>query len=136
MSFKINYYSWLGTLAELGQQGELLVVQRVLQSRIVELEQSQQENLFYTRCKYLDNICYIILDSGSCCNYCSSRLVNKLSLITIPHPQPYKLDWISQEDGVVVKNQLNVSIAIWKYKGYSYNVHMSHYSWETLAVWS
>jgi len=42
--------------------------------------------------------------------------VNKLALKVTPHPQHYKLDWRSQEGGVVVENQVNVSIAIEKYK--------------------
>jgi len=58
----------------------------------------------------------VIVDNCSCCNYCSSKLLNKLALKIIPHPQPYKLDWISQEGGVVVEIQVSVPITIGKYE--------------------
>lgn len=53
--------------------GELLVVQWLLQSWHVELDQSQRDNLFHTCCKVLENICFVIVDSDSCCNCCKER---------------------------------------------------------------
>ncbi|KOM51989.1 hypothetical protein LR48_Vigan09g064800 [Vigna angularis] len=76
-------------------EGELLLVRRLLGSQTNELEQSQRENLFRTRCKIFENTCSLIVDSGSSCNCCSSRVVNKLALPTISHPKPYKLQWIT-----------------------------------------
>jgi len=70
---------------------DLLIVHRLLQSHSLELDQSQRENLFHTRCKVLDDICSLIVDIGSCYNCCSSRLVHKLFLKTHSHLSPYKL---------------------------------------------
>ncbi|XP_017416426.2 uncharacterized protein LOC108327205, partial [Vigna angularis] len=92
------------------------MVRRLLESKHVELEQSQRENLFHTRCKVLENTCSIIVDSGSCCNCCSSRMIEKLGLTTTPHPKPYKLQWIKEDDGIVVKEQVRVPISIGKYE--------------------
>uniref|UniRef100_A0A151UIG7 Transposon Ty3-I Gag-Pol polyprotein n=1 Tax=Cajanus cajan TaxID=3821 RepID=A0A151UIG7_CAJCA len=81
-------------------EGDLLMVRRLLKNQFSDLDQSQRENLFHTRCKVLDNTCSLIVDSGSSCNCCSTRLVNKLALTTIPHPKPYKLQWINKEEGL------------------------------------
>ena len=40
---------------------DLFLVQQILQSHHVELDQSQRENLFHTCCKVLDNICSVIV---------------------------------------------------------------------------
>uniref|UniRef100_A0A151UFU1 Transposon Ty3-I Gag-Pol polyprotein n=1 Tax=Cajanus cajan TaxID=3821 RepID=A0A151UFU1_CAJCA len=64
----------------------------------------------------LKNTCSLIVDSGSSCNCCSIRLVEKLALTTIPHPRPYKLQWINEEGGIVVNQQANIPISIGKYK--------------------
>nr|KYP30929.1 hypothetical protein KK1_049582 [Cajanus cajan] len=97
-------------------EGDLLMVRRLLGNQSSDLDQSQRENLFHTRCKVLDNTCSLIVDSGSSCNYCSTRLVNKLALTTLPHPKPYKLQWINEEGGIVVDQQVNIHISIGKYK--------------------
>jgi len=41
--------------------------------------------------------------------------MEKLVLITKPHPKPYKLEWINNDGGIVVKEQINVHIFIGKY---------------------
>nr|KYP48893.1 hypothetical protein KK1_029378 [Cajanus cajan] len=92
------------------------MVRRLLENQYSDLDQSQRENLFLTRCKVLDNTCSLIVDSGSSCNCCSTRLDNKLALNTIPHPKPYKLQWINEEGGIVVNQQVNIPISIGKYK--------------------
>jgi len=92
------------------------MIWRLLESLPIELEQSQRKNIFHTRCKVYENICYVIVDSGSCCNYCSSRLVDKLVLTTIRHPKPYKLQWIKDDGGIMVKDQVNIPIFIENYQ--------------------
>ena len=91
------------------------MVRRLLGSQPVEIEQSQQENLFHTRCKVFENICSVIVDSGSCCNCCCLRLVDKLALTIVPHPKPYKLQWIKDDEGIVVKNQVSIPISTGNY---------------------
>nr|KYP33998.1 hypothetical protein KK1_045093 [Cajanus cajan]KYP34000.1 hypothetical protein KK1_045095 [Cajanus cajan] len=67
------------------------MVKRLLGSQPCPTSLSQRENIFHTRCLVSKRACSLIVDSGSCSNCCSTRLVNKLALTTIPHPQSYKL---------------------------------------------
>jgi len=69
----------------------LLVLKRLLGSLANEGEKTQRKNIFHTRCLINDHNCSLIIDSGSCVNVASNRIVNKLNLDTTPHPQPYKL---------------------------------------------
>jgi len=48
------------------------------------------ERIFYGGAT-MRNTCSLIVDNGSCCNFCSTRLAEKLNLAVIPHPKPYKL---------------------------------------------
>jgi len=61
-------------------EGELLMIRRTLNNQPSATIETQKENIFHTRCKVLENICSLIVDSGSCCNCCSTRLVEKLNL--------------------------------------------------------
>ncbi|RDX94583.1 hypothetical protein CR513_23022, partial [Mucuna pruriens] len=42
-------------------------------------------------------------------------LVEKLELPIIPHPKPYKLQWLSKK-GEIVNKQVNVEVTLGKYK--------------------
>jgi len=97
--------------------GSLMMVRRLLGSQPVELEQSQRENPFHTRCKVFENICSGIVDTGSYCNCCSSRLVDKLALTIVPHTKSYKLQCIKDYEGIVVKNQVSIPISMGNYNG-------------------
>jgi len=55
------------------------------------------------------------MDSGSCCNCCSSILVDKLALTIVPHPKPYKLQWIKDDEGIILKNQISIPISMGNY---------------------
>jgi len=72
-------------------KGELLIIRRLLNNQPSVEDITQRENIFYTRCNVLKNVCSLIIDSGSCCNCCNTRLVEKLNLTMLPHPKPYKL---------------------------------------------
>jgi len=76
----------------------------------------QRENIFHTICDVWKNTCSLIIDSGSCCNYCSTRLVEKLNLALIPHPKPYKLYWLNEDGDIKVKHQVDIKFSIGKYK--------------------
>nr|KYP54990.1 Retrotransposon-derived protein PEG10 [Cajanus cajan] len=97
-------------------EGDLLLVRRLLNNQSSEIDQSQRENLFQTKCKVLESTCSLIVDSGSTSNCCSTRLVDKLALTTKPHPKPYKMQWINEERGVVVNQQASIPISIGNYK--------------------
>ena len=63
----------------------------------------QREQIFHTRCKVQDQVCSMIIDSGSCTNVVSSLLVEKLHLPTLKHPDPYTLQWLNECGEVKVK---------------------------------
>ena len=57
----------------------------------------------------------MLIDGGSCTNVASARLVSKLNLATKPHPRPYKLQWLSKDGEVQVRQQVEVDVSIEKY---------------------
>ena len=69
-------------------EGELLMIQRLMGSKMQALDQTQMENTFHTRCSIQGKICSLIVDGGSCTTIGSSRLVTKLNLETKSHPRP------------------------------------------------
>jgi len=76
-----------------------------------ELDPSQRQNIFHGGCLINDKICLFIIDSGSCVNMASPRVVDKLGLKTIPHAKPYKLSWLKEEDNKITKQvPINFSI--------------------------
>jgi hypothetical protein len=58
-------------------------------------DEEQCEHIFYTRCHINEEVCSLIIDSGSCTNVASTLLVEKLSLPTLKHPNPYRLQWLN-----------------------------------------
>jgi len=97
-------------------EGELMMIQRFLNNQSSVNQETQRENIFYTRCKVFGNVCSLIVDSGSCCNCCSTRMVEKLNLQLIPHPKPYRLRWINEDGKLVVHKQVKVKLSIGNYK--------------------
>ena len=97
------------------EEGDLMVI-RLLGSQSCDLSLSQRKNTFRTRCKILDKTCSLIVDNGSCYNCCSIRLVSKFNLTIIPHPKPYKLQWLNEQGEMIVNQQVNVPFSIGTYK--------------------
>ena len=83
-------------------EGELMMIKRSFNNQSSATIETQRENIFHTRCKILENICSLIVDSGSNCNCCSTRLVEKLNLQVVPHPKIYKLQWIYDDGELIV----------------------------------
>nr|KYP34011.1 hypothetical protein KK1_045081 [Cajanus cajan] len=96
--------------------GQLLMIRRLLGSQPHDSHLSQRENIFHTRCKISDKACSLIVDSGSCCNCCSTRLVEKLELTPIPHPKPYQLHWLNEDGDIIVDKQVKVKFSIGNYE--------------------
>jgi len=48
-------------LTIVGNKGDLLVVQRVLNAQI-DVSDEQRENIFHTRCQIQDKVCGMIID--------------------------------------------------------------------------
>jgi hypothetical protein len=99
----------------LGSEGDLLMIRRLLGSHTQDLEESQRENIFHTRCYVKGKLCSLIVDGGSCANCASFRLVSKLGLETSPHPKPYKLQWLNEKGELEVNKQVRISFSIGKY---------------------
>ena len=58
----------------------------------------------------------MIIDKGSCTNMDSTTLVEKLNLLTLKHPRPYKLQWLNDCGDVKVNRQVLVSFLVGRYK--------------------
>ncbi|XP_042377669.1 uncharacterized protein LOC121970764, partial [Zingiber officinale] len=102
--------------AAYAQDGDLLVVRRLLGSQAKEHEEDQRENIFHTRCLIQGKTCSMIIDGGSCTNVASTRMVTKLNLKTTPHARPYKLQWLSNSVELVVNQQVLINFSIGKYE--------------------
>jgi len=96
-------------------EGELLMVRHSLHSQPSPQPEPQRENIFHTRCKISENVCSLIIDSGSCCNCFSARMVDKLKLELLPQPKPFKLHWINVGGDINVKNQVKVKFSVGNY---------------------
>jgi len=120
-------------------EGDPLMVRRMLNTQPSPQVLTQRDNIFHTRCKILENTCSLSMDSGSCCNCYNTRLVDKLSLIVLPHQKPYKLHWFNEDGDLAVNHQVRVKLSIWKYKDSVLcdivPIGMSCLIGETLAIW-
>jgi len=65
--------------------GDHLMIKRTFHKQPSSQALTQKENIFHTRCKVLENTCSLIVNSGLCCNCCSTRLVEKLALGWLKH---------------------------------------------------
>ena len=97
-------------------EGELMMIKRSFNNQSSATIETQRENIFHTRCKILENICSLIVDSGSSCNCCSTRLVEKLNLQVVLHPKIYKLQWINDDGELIVDKQVKVKFSIGNYQ--------------------
>lgn len=97
-------------------EGESLVILRVLNIQPVHEEMAQRENLFHTRCTVRDKVCYLIIDTESCTNIASALIVDKLGLETHKHPHPYKLKWLNDKEELHVSTRVEVPFTIGNYK--------------------
>lgn len=92
------------------------ILRRVLHANFVPpTTHEQRENLFHTICKVGDRSCSLIIDTGSCTNVASTKLVDTMNLSTRDHPTPYKLNWLHDGDGLQVKRQALVNFSMGSY---------------------
>ncbi|RDY00244.1 hypothetical protein CR513_16601, partial [Mucuna pruriens] len=49
-------------------------------------------------------------------NVASLRLMEKLSIPTLPHPKSYKLQWLSERGEMICDKQVSLAITLGKYK--------------------
>ncbi|RDY12117.1 hypothetical protein CR513_03143, partial [Mucuna pruriens] len=55
---------------------------------MIEEAKILRENIFHFRCHVLGNLCFVIIDGGSCVNVASERLVSKSALPIVIHLRP------------------------------------------------
>jgi hypothetical protein len=72
------------------------VVQRVLSTRVAPDEKNQRHTLFDMKSVVQERSFHIIIDNGSCNNFVSTMLVEKLSLPTRKHSNPYHIQWLNE----------------------------------------
>jgi len=92
------------------------MIRRIFNNQPIVKHETQRENIFHRRNKVLENTCSLTVDSGSCWNCSSIRLVEKFDLQVIPHPKSYKLQWLNGEGDLIVDKQVKVSLYIGNYK--------------------
>ena len=80
-----------------------------------ELDPSQRQNIFHSRCHIKHKLCPLLIDNGSGINVASTRVVDKLGLKTIPHAKSYKLSWLKEED-IKVTQQVLINFSIGNFK--------------------
>ncbi|XP_071916198.1 uncharacterized protein [Coffea arabica] len=98
------------------QVGVALVARRALATQVKKVDEAQRDNIFYTRCHVKDRVCSLIIDAGSCTNVASTLMVDHLSLPTLRHPNPYRLQWLNESGDIKVTKQVVVPFRIEKYK--------------------
>ncbi|RDX79247.1 hypothetical protein CR513_40353, partial [Mucuna pruriens] len=97
-------------------EGDLLMVKRLMSVQIGEDDDSQRKNIFHSCCHILGQLRSISIDGGSSVNFASSRLVEKLKLLTKAHPRPYKLQRLNSEGEIAVTKQVSLAFTLGKYE--------------------
>ena len=59
--------------------------------------------------------CSMIIDGGSCTNVASTALVERLGLVCLKHPKPYRLQWLNECGEVRVTKQVLLTFTIGPY---------------------
>ncbi|GJZ18080.1 reverse transcriptase domain-containing protein [Tanacetum coccineum] len=96
-------------------RGEILVSRRVL--NVIPSDHGDdttwlRNNIFRTQCTSKGKVCMVIVDGGSCKNMVATTMVEKLSLPTQKHPDPYKLTWLKKGNLVQVTHKCLVQFSI------------------------
>lgn len=92
------------------------MIRRILNNKPSSQALADRENIFHTRYKVLKNTCYLIVDNGSHYNCCSTRLIEKLVLTIMPYPNPYKLQWLNENENNIFNKIVKVKFSIGSYK--------------------
>jgi len=69
-------------------EGDLLVIRKALNGLTSQNELEQRETIFHPRCTLGGKVCSLIIDGGSCANFASLGMVEKLPLQALAHPHP------------------------------------------------
>ncbi|WVZ97743.1 hypothetical protein U9M48_043257 [Paspalum notatum var. saurae] len=97
---------------------ESLVAQRVLSTQVAPPEKNQRHTLFHTKGVVRERSIRIIIDGGSCNNLASTMLIEKLSLPTRKHPNPYHIRWLNDGGKIKVTRSVRVSFSMGAYSDF------------------
>ncbi|XP_073352035.1 uncharacterized protein [Aegilops tauschii subsp. strangulata] len=92
-----------------------LISDRVLSAQIVKAKKDQRHNLFHIKGVVKERSVRIIIDGGSCNNLASIDMVEKLSLPSQQHPQPYYIQWFNDGGKVKVTHMVRVPFSLGSY---------------------
>jgi hypothetical protein len=82
---------------------ETLVMIRALNMHVkVDDLEDWKENIFHTKCHVQNKLYSLIIDGSSCTNITSIELIEKLNLHTTKHHILYNLQWLNDNDEVMV----------------------------------
>ncbi|XP_016172965.1 uncharacterized protein LOC107615417 [Arachis ipaensis] len=102
-------------IVEYAVSGETLVTRRILNVQAKDDPLEQRENIFHTKFLLGDKVGLMIIDAGSHTNVASSTLITKLGLKCTKHPNPYKLEWLSDVGELKVMMQARIQFSIGRY---------------------
>jgi hypothetical protein len=81
-------------------------------------EKNQRHTLFHTKGVVQERSIRIIIDSGSCNNLASTMLVEKLSLATRKHPNPYHIQWLNDGGKIKITRSMRVPFSMGAYSDF------------------
>ncbi|KAH0757911.1 hypothetical protein KY290_021404 [Solanum tuberosum] len=81
---------------EINDDGKLVLVVRRSMSALAREDLDQREYLFHNWCRVKEQLCFFIIDSGSCANVARVSMVEQLKLPKRRHPKPYRLQWLNE----------------------------------------
>ena len=91
------------------------MVRKLMQTPTQE-EITQLHQLFQTQCTISGKLFELIIDSGSCENIISRKVVRLLKLLVEKHPNLYSIGWIKTAEKIEVKERCKVPFSIGKYR--------------------
>ena len=98
------------------EEGEDLMIRRMLIKEPIKEKSSQIRSLFKIKCKMMGKVCRFIIKLGSTNNIVLKEVFNKLNIPRIPHTSPYKVTWFNKGQHVLVNEQAWVELSIGRYK--------------------
>jgi hypothetical protein len=79
-------------------------------------EPEEGECLFHSQMWVKGTPLHFIVDNGSQKNLISVEVIKRMKLLTMPHPQPYTIGWLSQGQDIHISQQCHLSYDINPFK--------------------